>query len=98
MKKIAYLLSVYLFCLLPKLQAQDIDFPLSLSEIEKYESRIRIQRLPAVTITHADAYKIRTRQPVYSPRIKEIVLDIINMDGPTAELEYHNLKQMVNGK
>ena len=51
MKKIAYLLSVYLFCLLPKLQAQDIDFPLSLSEIEKYESRIRIQRLPAVTIT-----------------------------------------------
>ena len=57
MKKIAYLLSVYLFCLLPKLQAQDIDFPLSLSEIEKYESRIRIQRLPAVTITHADAYK-----------------------------------------
>ena len=42
MKKIAYLLSVYLFCLLPKLQAQDIDFPLSLSEIEKYESRIRI--------------------------------------------------------
>ena len=98
MKKIAYLLSVYLFCLLPKLQAQDIDFPLSLSEIEKYESRIRIQRLPAVTITHADAYKIRTRQPVYSPRTKEIVLDIINMDGPTAELEYHNLKQMVNGK
>ena len=98
MKKIAYLLSVYLFCLLPKLQAQDIDFPLSLSEIEKYESRIRIQRLPAVTITHADAYKIRTRQPVYSPRTKEIVLDIINIDGPTAELEYHNLKQMVNGK
>ena len=45
MKKIAYLLSVYLFCLLPKLQAQDIDFPLSLSEIEKYESRIRIQSL-----------------------------------------------------
>lgn len=98
MKKIAYLLSVYLFCLLPKLQAQDIDFPLSLSEIEKYESRIRIQRLPAVTITHADAYKIRTRQPVYSPLTKEIVLDIINIDGPTAELEYHNLKQMVNGK
>lgn len=73
MKKIAYLLSVYLFCLLPKLQAQDIDFPLLPSEIEKYESRIRIQRLPAVAITHADAYKIRTRQPVYSPRTKEIV-------------------------
>ena len=90
-------LVISLFILLVT-QAQDIDFPLSLSEIEKYESRIRIQRLPAVTITHADAYKIRTRQPVYSPRIKEIVLDIINMDGPTAELEYHNLKQMVNGK
>ena len=73
-------------------------FPLSLSEIEKYESRIRIQSFPLSTITHADAYKIRTRQPVYSPRTKEIVLDIINMDGPTAELEYHNLKQMVNGK
>lgn len=57
MRKIAYLLSVYLFCLLPKLQAQDIDFPLLPSEIEKYESRIRIQRLPAVAITHADAYK-----------------------------------------
>lgn len=49
MRKIAYLLSVYLFCLLPKLQAQDIDFPLLPSEIEKYESRIRIQRLPAVS-------------------------------------------------
>ena len=49
MKKIAYLLSVYLFCLLPKLQAQDIDFPLSLSEIEKYESRIRIQNQDTTT-------------------------------------------------
>ena len=43
MKKIAYLLSVYLFCLLPKLQAQDIDFPLSLSEIEKYEASFSLK-------------------------------------------------------
>ena len=42
MKKIAYLLSVYLFCLLPKLQAQDIDFPLSLSEIEKQDTTTSI--------------------------------------------------------
>lgn len=57
MKKIAYLLSVYLFCLLPKLQAQDIDFPLSLSEIEKYESRIRIQSI--IGKTKCERYKKR---------------------------------------
>ena len=51
MKKIAYLLSVYLFCLLPKLQAQDIDFPLSLSEIEKYESRFPLSPSPMRTPT-----------------------------------------------
>lgn len=62
----------YLFVLLsvwsPKLKAQDIDFPLSLSEIEKYESRVHIRRLPNVTVTHPDAYKIRTQNPFTRPR------------------------------
>ena len=46
MKKIAYLLSVYLFCLLPKLQAQDIDFPLSLSEIESMRAASAYKGFP----------------------------------------------------
>lgn len=75
------------------LQAQDIDFPLSQSEIEKYESCVRMQRLPDVAITHADAYRIKTQQPVYSPQTKRIVVDVINANGPTAEPEYHHLKQ-----
>lgn len=86
----------YLFVLLsvwsPKLKAQDIDFPLSLSEIEKYESRVHIRRLPNVTVTHPDAYKIRTQQPVYSPSTKRITLDVINVDAPAAEPEYHWMK------
>lgn len=80
------------------LQAGDIDFPSSQSEIEKYESRVRMQRLPDVNITHADAYRIETQQPVYSPQTKQIVLDVINVDGPTAEPECHHLKQWENGK
>ena len=80
------------------LQAGDIDSPLSQSEIEKYESRVRMQRLPDVNITHADAYRIETQQPVYPPQTKQIVLDVINVDGPTAEPEYHHLKQWKNGE
>lgn len=96
--KIKVLLSaISLLAFLP-LQAQDIDFPLSQSEIEKYESRVRMQRLPDVNITHADAYRIETQQPVYSPQTKQIMLDVINVDGPTAEPEYHHLKQWKNGK
>ena len=83
--KIKVLLSaISLLAFLP-LQAQDIDFPLSQSEIEKYESRVRIQRLPDVNIT-ADAYRIKTQQPVYSPQTKRIVVDVINVNGPTAEI------------
>ena len=67
------------------LQTGDIDFPSSQSEIEKYESRIRMQRLPDVDITHADAYRIETQQLVYSPQTKQIVLDVINVDGPTGK-------------
>lgn len=93
---------IYLFVLLSvwtlKLKAQDIDFPLSQSEIEKYESRVRIQRLPNVAVTHPDAYKIRTQQPVYSPSTKQITLDVINVDAPTAEPEYHRMKHWKDGK
>ena len=92
----------YLFVLLsvwsPKLKAQDIDFPLSLSEIEKYESRVHIRRLPNATVTHPDAYKIRTQQPVYSPSTKRITLDVINVDAPAAEPEYHWMKHWKDGK
>lgn len=93
---------IYLFVLLSvwtlNLKAQDIDFPLSQSEIEKYESRVRIQRLPNVAVTHPDAYKIRTQQPVYSPSTKQITLDVINVDAPTAEPEYHRMKHWKDGK
>lgn len=93
-----------LICFLPclfvwwsHLKAQDIDFPLSQTEIEKYESRVHLQRLPDVPITHIDAYKIRTQQPVYSPKIKKIVLEVINMDAPNAEPEYHWMKHWKDG-
>lgn len=92
------LLSVISLLAFLPLQSQDIDFPLSQSEIEKYESRVRMQRLPDVNITHADAYRIETRQPVYSPQTKRIVVDVINVNGPTAELAYHHLKQWKNGQ
>ncbi len=81
-----------------KLNAQDIDFPISQPDIEEYESRVRIQRLPNVVITHTDAYKIRTQQSVYSPSTKRITLDVINVDAPTAEPEYHWIKYWENGK
>lgn len=92
------LLFILSFVGLPNLQAQDIDFPLSQSEIEEYESRVRIQRLPNVSITHPDAYKIRTRQSVYSPSTKQITLDVINVSVPNAEPEYHQLRHWKNGK
>lgn len=80
------------------LKAQDIDFPLSQSEIEKYESRVHIRRLPNVAVTHPDAYKIRTRQPVYPPSTERIILDVINVDAPAAEPEYHWMKHWEDGK
>lgn len=97
MKQLIYII-VFISTLLPELNAQDIDFPLSQSEIEKYESRVRIQRLPNVPITHPDAYKIRTQQPVYSSSTRKITLDVINVDAPTAEPEYHRLKHWKGGK
>lgn len=94
--------SFYLFVLLSiwslKLNAQYINPPLSQAEIEKYESRVHIQRLPDVAVTHPDAYKIRTQQNVYPPSTKRITLDVINVDAPTAEPEYHWMKHWKNGK
>lgn len=97
MKKLFYLF-VFLSVWSLKLNAQDIDFPLSQAEIEKYESRVHIQRLPNVAVTHPDAYKIRTQQHVYSPSTKQITLDVINVDAPSAEPEYHRMKHWINGK
>lgn len=59
MKKLFYLF-IFLSVFPLIMDAQDIDFPLSKSEIEKYENRVHIQRLPDVAITHPDAYKICT--------------------------------------
>ena len=97
MKKLFYLF-VFLSVWSLKLNAQDIDFPLSQAEIEKYENRVHIQRLPDVAIRHPDAYKIRTQKPVYSPSTKQITLDVINVDAPSAEPEYHRMKHWINGK
>lgn len=97
MKNLMYLL-VCLSALLTESKAQDIDFPLSLSEIKKYENRVATQRLPDVPITHIDAYKIRTQQPIYSPSTKRITLDVINVDAPNAEPEYHRMRHWKNGK
>lgn len=97
MKRLIYLI-VFMSTLLPELKAQDFDFPLSQSEIEKYESRVRIQRLPDVPITHPDAYKIRTQKPAYSPSTRKITLDVINVDAPVAEPEYHWMKHWKDGK
>lgn len=97
MKNLFYLF-VFLSVWSLKLNAQDIDFPLSQTEIEKYESRVHIRRLPNVTVTHPDAYKIRTQQPAYSPSTKRITLDVINVDAPAAEPEYHWMKHWKDGK
>ena len=97
MKNLIYL-SVLLSVWSLKLNAQDIDFPLLQSEIEKYESRVHIQRLPNVYVTHPDAYKIRTQQPVYPSSTKRITLDVINVDAPTAEPELHWMKYRKGGE
>lgn len=97
MEKLMYLL-VWLSVWSSNLKAQDIDFPRSQSEIEKYESRVYIQRLPNVPITHVDAYEIKTQQLIYSPQTRKIVLDVINVDAPDAEPEYHWMKHWKNGE
>lgn len=51
------------------LRAQNWIYPLPPSETERmYEKHVRIQRLPPVAITHADAYRIRTQKPAIPRR------------------------------
>ena len=71
MKNLIYL-SVLLSVWSLKLNAQNIDFPLSQSEIEKYESRVHIQRLPNVSVTHLDAYKFVLNNPFTRPQPNEL--------------------------
>ena len=97
MKKLFYLFVLLSVCLLI-MDAHDIDFPISQLEIEKYDSRVRIQRLPDVSVTHPDAYKIRTQKPIYSPLTQKITLDVINVDAPSAESEDHFMRHWKNGK
>lgn len=73
-------------------QQYDIDAPIPLSEIEQYNKRVTLKRIPNVTITHLDAYKIKTQKPVYTTKTNEIILDVINVDAPSAELEYHRME------
>lgn len=73
------------FCVLPQLKAQDIDFPLSRREIEKYESRVRLCRQADVAITHPDAYLLRTSKAVYPDTVKIINLTIMNRNAPPTE-------------
>lgn len=79
-------------------QQYDIDAPIPLSEIEQYNKRVTLKRIPNVTITHPDAYKIKTQKPVYTTKTNEIILDVINVDAPSAELEYHRMEQWENGE
>lgn len=79
-------------------QQYDIDAPIPLSEIEQYNKRVTLKRIPNVTITHPDAYKIKTQKPVYTTKTNEIILDVVNVDAPSAELEYHRMEQWENGE
>lgn len=82
----------------PDTQQYDIDAPIPLSEIEQYNKRVTLKRIPNVAITHPDAYKIRTQKPVYTTKTQQITLDVINVNAPSAEPEYHRMEQWENGK
>lgn len=86
MKK-TILLLLGLLGLWGEVQAQDIDSPLSVKEIGNYKNRVTIKRLTDVAMTHPDAYRIQTEEKVYSPKIKKIYYDYINVSGPTASPE-----------
>lgn len=64
----------------------------------QYKKRMSLQRFSNIPITHLDAYKIKTQYPVYSSLTDKIQLDVINVNAPTAEPEYHHLEQWENGK
>ena len=67
-------------------------------KLEKYESQHPHTKASRCHHHPCGRLQIRTRHQYILLGQKRLCLDIINMDGPTAELEYHNLKQMVNGK
>ena len=71
MKNLIYL-SVLLSVWSLKLNAQDIDFPLLQSEIEKYESRVHIQRLPNVTLRIRTLTKFEPNNPFTRPQPNEL--------------------------
>lgn len=80
-------------------QQDDIDSPMPVKEIEQYNKRVTLKRLPAVAITHPNAYTIKTQQPVYSPLTNQIILDVINIDAPTASPEHiTSMEQEVDGQ
>lgn len=79
-------------------QQYDIDAPIPLSEIEQYNKRVTLKRIPNVTITHPNAYKIRTQKPIYTTKTQQITLDVINVNAPSAEPGYHRMEQWENGK
>lgn len=54
--------------------------------VAEYRKRMALQRFTGVPVTHPDAYKIETQQPVYAPRVTRVVLDVINLDAPAAGL------------
>lgn len=88
MRKDLFCLLLCSFCALLQLKAQDIDFPLSRREIEKYESRFKLCRQADVAITHPDAYLLRTSKAVYPDTVKIINLSIINRNAPPTEPQY----------
>ena len=79
-------------------ETSEVDAPIGLSEIEKYENRVALQHISNLPVTHPDAYKIRTQQSTYSTKTDKIQLDVMNIDAPVAEPEYHRLEQWKQGK
>lgn len=82
----------------PDTQQYDIDSPIPLSKIEQYNKRVTLKRIPNITITHPDAYKIRTQKPVYTTKTQQITLDVINVDAPSASPSHHWMEQWENGE
>lgn len=72
--------------------------PLPMEAIGKYDERVKLQRYSNLPVTHPDAYQLRRQQAVYPGDTKQITLDIINMDGPTAEPGYHWMEHWEKGK
>ena len=83
---------------LESIPKMDIDSPISIYEIVKYGERVSLMYVKNVPITYPNTYKIYTEKALYAQDIKQIQLNIYNMDGPIAEPEYHRLEKWNNGK